>query len=71
MALSPKPDNRQSGITFPRPPVRLWGTKSPALPLPPWRFLELPDEDSDVLGLLNDIETRLAHASRRLDRRRY
>lgn len=70
MAFSPSQHSAQPGIAFPRPPVRFWGSKSPALPLPPWRFLDLPDEDSDVLGLLDTIEGRLIDATRRLDGRR-
>lgn len=69
MAQPPSQHPTRPGITFPRPPVRFWGSKSPALPLPPWRFLDLPDEHGDVLGLLADIEGRLNDATRRLDGR--
>lgn len=71
MALPPTQHPARPGISFPRPPVRFWGSKRLELPVPPWRFLDLPDEDGDVLGLLANIEGRLNDATRRLDGRRY
>lgn len=59
-------------ITFPRPPVRLWGSVGPALPIPPWRFLDQAEEEDpeSVLSVLDRLDQRLNAAQRRLDANR-